>query len=126
MRFLSIEGLNLYITCSIGIVIVKPNVDSIDTIIRQADMAMYQTKREGQNNIKFYNHSLDLERQRLTALQHDLNHAIDKGELEIYYQPIVSIKDDSINAVEALIRWNHPSKGLIFPDRFIPMEQSLD
>jgi len=120
-KVFEIEGLNLYMTSSIGIVVVQPNMNNIDTIIRQADMAMYQTKREGQNNIKFYDHTLDLERQKLTALQHDLNHAIDKGELELYYQPIVSIKDDKINAIEALIRWNHPKKGLILPDRFIPM-----
>jgi len=62
-----------------------------------------------------------LERQELTALQQDLNHAIDNGELELYYQPIVNIKDDKLNAVEALIRWNHPKKGLIMPDKFIPM-----
>jgi len=120
-KVFEIEGLNLYMTSSIGIVVVKPNTNNIDTIIRQADMAMYQTKREGQNNIKFYDHSLDLKRQKLTALQHDLNHAIDKGELELYYQPIVSIKDDKLNAIEALIRWNHPKKGLILPDKFIPM-----
>ncbi|NPA61374.1 MAG: EAL domain-containing protein [Epsilonproteobacteria bacterium] len=116
-----IEGLNLYITCSIGIVVVEPDTDNIDIIIRRADMAMYQTKREGQNNIKFYDQTLDLERQQLTALQHDLNHAIDKGELELHYQPIVSIRDNRLNAIEALIRWNHPEKGLILPDKFIPM-----
>jgi diguanylate cyclase (GGDEF)-like protein/PAS domain S-box-containing protein len=116
-----IEGLNLYMTTSIGIVLIEPKTDNIDTIIRHADMAMYQTKRDGQNNIRFYDHTLDLERQELTALQQDLNHAIDNGELELYYQPIVSIKDDKLNAVEALVRWNHPKKGLIMPDRFIPM-----
>jgi len=116
-----IEGLNLYMTTSIGIVIIEPKTDNIDTIIRHADMAMYQTKRDGQDNIRFYDHTLDLERQELTALQQDLNHAIDNGELELYYQPIVNIRDDSLNAVEALIRWNHPQKGLIMPDKFIPM-----
>jgi diguanylate cyclase (GGDEF)-like protein/PAS domain S-box-containing protein len=116
-----IEGLNLYMTTSIGIVLIEPKTDNIDTIIRHADMAMYQTKRDGQDNIRFYDHTLDLERQELTALQQDLNHAIDNGELELYYQPIVNIKDDTLNAVEALIRWNHPKKGLIMPDKFIPM-----
>lgn len=116
-----IEGLNLYMTTSIGIVLIEPKTDNIDTIIRHADMAMYQTKRDGQDNIRFYDHALDLERQELTALQQDLNHAIDNGELELYYQPIVNIKDDVLNAVEALIRWNHPKKGLIMPDKFIPM-----
>jgi len=116
-----VEGLNLYMTTSIGIVIIEPKTDNIDTIIRHADMAMYQTKRDGQDNIRFYDHTLDLERQELTALQQDLNHAIDNGELELYYQPIVNIKDDSLSAIEALIRWNHPQKGLIMPDKFIPM-----
>jgi diguanylate cyclase (GGDEF)-like protein len=116
-----IGGLNLYMTTSIGIVLIEPKTDNIDTIIRHADMAMYQTKRDGQNNIRFYDHTLDLERQELTALQQDLNHAIDNGELELYYQPIVNIKDDALNAVEALIRWNHPTKGLVMPDKFIPM-----
>jgi len=116
-----VEGLNLYMTTSIGIVIIEPKTDNIDTIIRHADMAMYQTKRDGQDNIRFYDHTLDLERQELTSLQQDLNHAIDNGELELYYQPIVNITDDSLKAIEALIRWNHPQKGLIMPDKFIPM-----
>jgi diguanylate cyclase (GGDEF)-like protein len=116
-----IEGLDLYMTTSIGIVIIEPKSDDIDTIIRQADMAMYQTKKDGQNNISFYDHTLDLEQQELTTLQQDLNHAIGNSELELYYQPIVYIKDDRLTAVEALIRWNHPEKGIIMPDRFIPM-----
>jgi len=116
-----IEGLNLYMTTSIGIVLIEPKTDNIDTIIRHADMAMYQTKRDGQDNIRFYDHTLDLERRELTALQQDLNHAIDNNELELYYQPIVGIKDDKLSAIEALIRWNHPKKGLIMPNKFIPM-----
>jgi diguanylate cyclase (GGDEF)-like protein/PAS domain S-box-containing protein len=116
-----IEGLELFVTTSIGIVIIEPNANDTEQIIRQADMAMYQTKREGLNNIRFYDHSLDLEQQELTSLQHDLKAAIQNNELELYYQPIVNISNNSLNAVEALIRWNHPTKGLIMPDRFLPM-----
>ena len=116
-----IEGLDLYMTTSIGIVLVEPNSNNTEQIIRQADMAMYQTKREGLNNIRFYDHSLDLKQQELTSLQHDLKSAIENNELELYYQPIVSISNNTLNAVEALIRWNHPTKGLIMPDKFIPM-----
>jgi diguanylate cyclase (GGDEF)-like protein/PAS domain S-box-containing protein len=116
-----IEGLDLFMTTSIGIVLIEPKSDNTEQIIRQADMAMYQTKREGLNNIRFYDHSLDVEQQELTSLQHDLKSAIDNNQLELYYQPIVNIKDNKLNAIEALLRWNHPKKGLIMPDRFIPM-----
>jgi len=116
-----IEGLDLFMTSSIGIVLIEPNADNTEQIIRRADMAMYQTKREGLNNIRFYDHSLDIEQQELTSLQHDLKDAIDNNELELYYQPIVSITNNSLNAIEALVRWNHSSKGLIMPDRFLPM-----
>ena len=116
-----IEGLELFMTTSIGIVIIEPNSNDTEQIIRQADMAMYQTKREGLNNIRFYDHSLDVEQQELTSLQHDLKAAIENNELELYYQPIVSISNNSLNAVEALLRWNHPTKGVIMPDRFLPM-----
>lgn len=116
-----IEGLDLYVTTSIGIVLIEPNSNDTEQIIRQADMAMYQTKREGLNNIRFYDHTLDLKQQELTSLQHDLKNAIVNNELELYYQPIVSIGSNTLNAIEALVRWNHPTKGLIMPDMFIPM-----
>ncbi|MBU1666797.1 EAL domain-containing protein [bacterium] len=116
-----IEGLDLYMTSSIGIVLVEPKSNNTEQIIRQADMAMYQTKREGLNNIRFYDHSLDLKQQRLTSLQHDLKDAIKRNELELYYQPIVHIENNRLNAIEALIRWNHPTKGIILPNLFLPM-----
>jgi diguanylate cyclase (GGDEF)-like protein/PAS domain S-box-containing protein len=116
-----IEGLDLYMTTSIGIVLIEPNCNDLEQIIRQADMAMYQTKREGLNNIRFYDHSLDIEQRELTSLQHELKNAIKNNELELHYQPIVSIKNNTLNAVEALVRWNHPTKGLIMPGQFLPM-----
>ena len=116
-----IEGLDLFMTTSIGIVIIEPQSNNTEQIIRQADMAMYQTKREGLNNIRFYDHSLDIKQRELTSLQHDLKSAIENNELELYYQPIVSMTSNKLNAVEALIRWNHPKYGLVMPDRFLPM-----
>jgi len=116
-----IEGLDLFMTTSIGIVLIEPQSNNTEQIIRQADMAMYQTKREGLNNIRFYDHYLDIKQRELTSLQHDLKSAIENNELELYYQPIVSMTSNKLNAVEALIRWNHPKYGLIMPDRFLPM-----
>ena len=116
-----IEGLDLFMTTSIGIVLIEPQSNNTEQIIRQADMAMYQTKREGLNNIRFYDHSLDIKQRELTSLQHDLKSAIENNELELYYQPIVSMTSNRLNAIEALIRWNHPKYGLLMPDRFLPM-----
>ena len=116
-----IEGLDLFMTTSIGIVLIEPNTKNTEQIIRQADMAMYQTKREGLNNIRFYDESLDIQQRELTSLQHDLKGAIENGELELYYQPIVSLNNNTLHAVEALIRWNHPKKGFIMPNQFLPM-----
>ena len=116
-----IEGLDLFMTTSIGIVLIEPQSDDTEQIIRQADMAMYQTKREGLDNVRFYDHSLDVKQRELTSLQHDLKFAIENNELELYYQPIVTMTDNKLNAIEALIRWNHPTKGLLMPDRFLPM-----
>jgi len=116
-----IEGLDIFMTTSIGIVLIEPKSDDPEQIIRQADMAMYQTKREGLNNIRFYDHSLHVQQEELTSLQHDLKAAIQNNELELYYQPIVSMTTNKLNAIEALVRWNHPDKGLIMPDKFLPM-----
>jgi len=116
-----IEKLDLFMTTSIGIVLIEPKSNNTEQIIHQADMAMYQTKRKGLNNIRFYDHTLDVKQRELTSLQHDLKFAINNNQLELYYQPIVDIQNDKLNAIEALLRWNHPTKGLIMPDRFIPM-----
>jgi len=116
-----IEELDLFMTTSIGIVIIEPRSNNPELIIRKADMAMYQTKREGLNNIRFYDHTLDKEKQEHTNLQHDLKFAINNKQLELHYQPIVDIQNNKLNAIEALLRWNHPTKGLIMPDQFIPM-----
>ena len=116
-----IEGVDLFMTTSIGIVLIEPKSNDTEQIIRQGDMAMYQTKREGLNNICFYDHSLDIKQRELTSLQHDLKSAIDNNELELYYQPIVTIDGNRLNAIEALVRWNHPTLGLLMPDKFLPM-----
>jgi EAL domain-containing protein (putative c-di-GMP-specific phosphodiesterase class I) len=82
---------------------------------------MYQAKRQGRDTLSFYNSDLDKERQELFILQHDLNFAAENNQLELAFQPIVNIKDDSLRAAESLLRWNHPEKGLLYPGQFIPL-----
>lgn len=116
-----IEEMHLYIKSSIGIVVIEPGYTDVEEIIRHADISMYQAKRKSKEPLAFYNPELDRERRALFALQHDLNHAVENGELELYYQPIVRIDGDTLRAAEALLRWRHPVQGILAPAQFLPL-----
>jgi diguanylate cyclase (GGDEF)-like protein/PAS domain S-box-containing protein len=120
-----IEGARLYVKTSIGIVIIEPKFSNVEEIVRFADISMYQAKKHGQDQISFYNIKLDKERKETFKLQQDLVHALEYDLFELYLQPILSIDNDHVNAAEALIRWNHPQKGLLLPDDFIPLAIEL-
>ncbi len=87
---------------------------------------MYQAKKHGHEHISYYNTQLDMERKETFDLQHDLGSALKENQLELFFQPIVNIKDDSLYAAEALLRWQHPEKGLIQPIDFIPIAIESD
>lgn len=116
-----IDGMRLNIKTSIGIVIIEPNFYNIEEIVRHADISMYQAKKYGQEHISYYNTKLDAERKKTFDPQNDLIFAIQEDQLELFLQPIVNIKDDSLRAAEALIRWKHPKKGVILPADFISL-----
>jgi len=116
-----IEEMHLYVKSSIGIVIVEPESHNIEEIIRYADISMYNAKRKGRDTIAYYNPQLDTERKKLFSLQHDLYHAIENSQLKLYYQPIVTINNDTLKAAEALVRWEHPTLGMLTPAQFIPL-----
>ncbi len=115
-----IKNLHLHIKSSIGIIIIEPNYTNIEEIIRHADIAMYQAKNSN-NKISYYNEDLDKKQKELFELQHDLAYAVEKNQFDLFFQPIVTIKDDALHSAEALIRWQHPTKGLLSPDEFIPL-----
>ncbi len=108
------------ISASVGMVIVEPHFQDVEELIRQADIAMYQAKGSGEVTA-IYNTKLDKEQQEQFALQSDLHHALRQKEFKLLLQPIVSISDDSVIAAETLLRWQHPTKGLLSPDKFIPL-----
>ena len=116
-----IDELHLYVKSSIGIVIIEPQANSIEEIIRYADISMYSAKRKGGDTIAYYNAKLDMKRKELFSLQHDLYKAIENNQLELYYQPIVTISNDTLKAAEALVRWHHPTLGILTPEKFIPL-----
>lgn len=111
----------LRISSSIGVVIIEPGMQNPEEIIRFADISMYQAKRKQRESVSFYNPKLDEERKRMFGLQHDLVHALERNELELYFQPIVRIDTNRIRAAEALLRWNHPQYGILSPAKFLPI-----
>ena len=116
-----IDDMNLSINTSLGIVVIEPNNNNIDELIRYADIAMYQAKKNTSEHISYYDTTLDRERKKIFTLQHALVDAADKKELKVYLQPLVKISDDSLVAAEALLRWDHPTLGFLSPVEFIPI-----
>lgn len=115
-----INDLHLHIRSSIGMIIMEPNYMNIEEIIRHADIAMYQAKKSN-SKISYYNEELDKKQKELFDLQHELAYAVGGDQFDLFFQPIVTIKDDALCSAEALLRWKHPTKGLLSPFEFIPL-----
>jgi diguanylate cyclase (GGDEF)-like protein/PAS domain S-box-containing protein len=115
-----IDDLHLHVQTSIGIIIIEPKYQNIEEIIRHADLTMYQAKNES-TRISYYNEALDIEQRELFSLQHSLAYAVEREQFDMFFQPIVTIKEEKLYAAEALIRWEHPEKGLLTPESFIPL-----
>jgi predicted signal transduction protein with EAL and GGDEF domain len=115
-----IKEMHLHIKSSIGIVLMEPGYTNTEEIIRHADLSMYQAKID-KGHISYYDSSLDKQQKDLFILQHDLAYAIEKDQLGLFYQPIVGMKKDKLYSAEALIRWEHTTKGLLSPEEFIPL-----
>lgn len=118
-----IDGYELFIGASIGISVFPEDGRSADDLIKAADIAMYQVKNEGKNDYRFYASQLsDHAREKLT-LDTLLRRALERQQLEVYYQPQVSLATGKIIAAEALLRWHHPETGMISPNKFIPLAE---
>lgn len=113
----------LHITCSIGIAIYPQNGQDGDTLIKNADIALYNVKRNGRNNYTFYSPTINAEDSELLILENRLHHAWDRGEILLYYQPRVNIITGKITGVEALVRWQSPDLGFVSPLKFIPIAE---
>jgi len=126
IQAIQVKENKLHITLSLGIKLLEPNKDDTTTILKHADIAMYQAKNSGKNKTAFYDNTISKKVQEQLTLQNELKQALENNEFELYFQPIVASKTDKIIAAEALIRWNHPIKGLISPDNFIPFAENSD
>ena len=116
----SIDGLQLRIGTSVGISVYSTEATTPDSLLVQADQALYRAKEDGRGQYHFHSDALDLKAREHSALAEDLRHASDRGELELYYQSQVDLASGRIVGMEALIRWNHPTRGLLLPGVFMP------
>ncbi len=115
----SIDGQRVVIGASIGIAVAPEHGDNSEELIRNADLALYAAKDGGRGRYHFYAEDLHAEAEARSQLEEDLRDAVVKGEMQLHYQPVVSMATDRISGFEALMRWQHPVKGWISPGRFI-------
>jgi diguanylate cyclase (GGDEF)-like protein len=112
----------LFVTASVGIALSGPDATS-DSLIRDADAAMYRAKERGRARYEVFDQAMRARILGRLRNENELRHAIDRDELELFYQPIVSLHDGGVAGVEALVRWRHPERGLLPPIEFVPLAE---
>lgn len=120
---IKIDAKELYVTCSTGISFYPEHGTDSDTLLKKADVAMYEAKFNGRNNYRIYEQEMAQSGQEALIIESNLRKAIDNNELELYYQPKLDLKTRKINGMEALLRWHSPKYGNIPPDKFIPIAE---
>jgi len=114
---------DLYITISVGVSIGPNDTDDVGELIKNADTAMYKAKNAGKNMYKFFDNDMSASAFERVMFETSLKHAIKNQEFEVFYQPQINFKDNSLRGFEALVRWRHPDLGLVSPDKFIPIAE---
>jgi diguanylate cyclase (GGDEF)-like protein/PAS domain S-box-containing protein len=123
MQPFNIESNEINIGTSVGIALAPEHSTDPDSLLKMADMALYSAKSAGRGAYHFFDVKMIEAANARHEVERELRHAIQNDELELYYQPIVDTKTRRIAGAEALIRWRHPTKGIILPDRFIPLAE---
>jgi diguanylate cyclase (GGDEF)-like protein len=118
-----IGGHPVTLGASIGIAVAPSDGTEVDELIKHADMALYRAKSEGRGIYRFFEPEMDKQMHDRWQLQLDLRNALNRGEFELYYQPILDLSSNEVRGLEALIRWNHPKRGQIAPIEFIPLAE---
>jgi diguanylate cyclase (GGDEF)-like protein len=119
----SIRGNDIYSSASIGIDLYGPEASDAETLLAHADIALYRAKAEGRASYRFFTEAMDAEVMARISLGMELHEAIEAGQLFLLYQPQVATGSSRMTGVEALVRWNHPKRGMLRPDVFIPVAE---
>ena len=119
-----ISGHELYITASIGIALYPKDGEDAETLLKNADTAMYHAKEQGRNNYQFCTTAMHAKSFEKIMLESSLRRALDRDEFVVYYQPLVNISTEQVVGMEALVRWRHPVRGLLPPDEFLALSET--
>jgi diguanylate cyclase (GGDEF)-like protein len=120
-----IDGNQAIVGASIGIAVSPGDGLTPDKLLRNADLALYRAKGDGRGTFRFFEAAMDEQMQTRRVMEQDLRKALPAGEFELYYQPVVNLESSEISGFEALIRWNHPERGLVPPVAFIPLAEEI-
>ncbi|MBV8159976.1 MAG: bifunctional diguanylate cyclase/phosphodiesterase [Acidimicrobiia bacterium] len=124
-REVEVSGLPLSVESSVGYVVAPADGIDVDDLLQRADVAMYVAKGAHSGVVRYDPEQDDYDAAKLGLIA-ELRHAIDDGQLLLHYQPKASIRTGRVEAMEALVRWNHPARGLLYPDSFIPIAEQTD
>jgi len=120
---LTVDGFDIYPSASIGVVIVADSTTAVTSLMQDADAALYHAKSKGRNRYECFNQTMRDEVVKRVNIGNELRQAIENDQFEAYYQPFTNLNKGRVTGFEALIRWNHPEKGMISPDEFIPVAE---
>ena len=120
-----LDGHQVIVDVSIGISIAPNDATELDELLKAADIALYEAKNTGRGTYCYYELEMNARIQARSKLERDLQNALAKGEFELFYQPVVNLEDYTIGSFEALLRWRHPERGLVYPTEFIPIAEEM-
>lgn len=119
----NLDGTEVHVSASVGIAVCPSDGETVDDLIRHADIAMYKVKGTGKNGHRFYDYSMQDASHQKSLLEHSLRKALEHHELEMYYQPQIDADTGKIIGAEGLIRWNHPERGVLLAGEFMPFAE---
>lgn len=120
---LIVNGHRIIAGTSIGIAMAPQDGSDPTTLLKNADLALYRAKNDGKGSFRFFENAMDADAQERRAIEVDLHDAIRNGELQLYFQPLFELSQNRVTAFEALLRWNHPKRGMVSPAQFIPLAE---
>ncbi|MBV9430754.1 MAG: EAL domain-containing protein [Hyphomicrobiales bacterium] len=120
-----VDGHQVIIGASVGIAIAPRDGIDADTLLKNADMALYRAKADGRGTWRFFEKDMDIEAKARRSLELDLRNALAAGAFDVFYQPVVNLRTQKIASFEALLRWSHPERGMVSPADFVPVAEEM-